>query len=114
MVGAPDDPAIRIAENESAFRRANETLRSLFESNPEADSYPFLCECGDSDCTVVVRASLEQYEAVREDAARFLIAPGHRQLDTERIVDETDEFLVIETTGPAGELARARWLTEAR
>src|SRR5207249_4285893 len=108
------DPVIRIAENESAFRRANETLRALFESNPEADSYPFLCECGDSHCTIVVRASLEQYGAVREHAARFLIAPGHMQLATEHVVDETDEFQVIEKGGPAGEIVRARWLTEAR
>jgi len=105
-----EQQVIRIAENEAAFRRANETLRDIFERMAEADDYPFLCECGDRLCTMVVRMSLDEYGAIREHAARFLIVPGHRQLETEQVVEETDQFQVVEKSGPAGEIARARWL----
>ena len=100
----------RIAENEVAFRTANESLRSVFEhADAFEDRFPFLCECGDSRCTVLVMMPLDAYAELREYGDRFVISPGHKQLDSELILDETDEYQVIEKTGAAGEIARARW-----
>jgi hypothetical protein len=101
----------RIAENEVVFRRANETLRSVFEDAEEAplEGYPFLCECGNRNCTAVVQVPLEIYEQIREHPARFLTLPGHKQLPSEEIIDTGDGYEVVEKTGAAGAIARARW-----
>ena len=104
----------RIAENEAAFRTANDSLRAVFEHAEDVEErFPFLCECGDSECTVLVMLPLDVYAALRRHADRFVIAPGHKQLDTERVLDQTDEYQLIEKTGAAGDIARARWTTNA-
>jgi hypothetical protein len=100
----------RIARNELAFRQANETLRAVFEGAPAEgpdESFPFLCECGERRCTNVVCISLETYGRIRSHPARFAIVPGHKQLETELIVEEGAGYEVIEKTGHAGEIARA-------
>jgi len=107
-----DDEAkvARIVENELAFRTANESLRSVFEHAGVADeSFPFLCECGDSECTKLVLVPLDVYAELRDHPDRFVIAPGHRQLEAESILAETEAYHLIEKTGPAGDIARSRW-----
>jgi len=102
----------RIALHEVTFRSANETLRTVFAASDEAlpgGAFPFLCECGDRNCTRVVQVPLELYAEVREHPARFLIVAGHRQLDSETIVDAGDGYEVIEKAGAAGEIARGDW-----
>jgi hypothetical protein len=89
----------RIALHEVSFRSANETLWTVFADSGEAPlggAYPFLCECGDRTCTQVVQVPLQLYAEVREHPARFLIVPGHRQLDPETIVDDGDGYEVVE------------------
>lgn len=104
----------KIAENEVAFRTANDSLRAVFEHAEDLEArFPFLCECGDSACTVVVMLPLEAYAAMRRHPDRFVIAPGHKQLDTEHVVDESEGYQLIEKTGAAGDIARARWTTNA-
>ena len=103
----------RVARNELAFRQANESLRAVFEdaSSGDADeTYPFLCECGERLCTDVVPVSLAAYTAVRAHPARFVILPGHKQLDSERVIEETAGYEVVEKSGVAGEIARNAWV----
>jgi hypothetical protein len=102
----------RVARNELAFRQANESLRTIFEdATEEAEgSYPFLCECGDRRCTDVVPVSLQVYARIREHPARFLILPGHKQLESERVVEEGDKYEIVEKSGVAGDLARTDWV----
>jgi hypothetical protein len=103
----------RAAENEAAFRAANESLRRRFtdgdaEEEAPLEPLPFLCECANRECTAVIEIPLEVYEQVRDHPARFLIVPGHKQ-PSERIIDGDDAYHVIEKTGTAGETARALW-----
>lgn len=110
-MSADDRQAVLVAENEAAFREANEGLRAAFErhGNEERMSpLPFLCECGDRACTTVIRVPPDVYVQVREQPARFLIAPGHKQPD-EQLIEETESFEIIDKTGTAGEVARKRW-----
>ena len=100
----------RVAENEAAFRAANEKLRAVFEG-ADSGELPFLCECGDFKCTQVVLVGLELYARVREHPACFLVSPGHKQLETEAVVETGDGYEIIEKSGLAGEIARTRWLT---
>ncbi len=99
----------RVANNEVAFRNANESLHVTFSAEGSEEPYPFLCECGDSSCTSVILVSLDQYEQVREHPARFLIASGHKQLESERIVEDDETFQVVEKAGRAGELVTIAW-----
>jgi hypothetical protein len=113
-VASEEGRVARIAENEIAFRAANELLRGVFEHARDVEQgFPFLCECGDSRCTQVILLPLEIYAAMREYPDRFVIASGHKQLETERILDGTDDYQLIEKTGTAGAIARARWTTNA-
>jgi hypothetical protein len=108
----PDDQTriTGVAENEAAFRAANEKLRIVFE-DADQDELPFLCECGDFKCTQVVPVALDTYERVREEPVRFLVSPGHKQLDQETVVEAGEGYEIIEKSGLAGEIARTRWLT---
>jgi hypothetical protein len=103
----------RVARNELAFRQANESLRTVFEGAVADDqpdeAFPFLCECGERLCTEVVPVSLEAYGQVRSHPARFVILPGHKQLDSEQVVESAQGYQVVEKTGVAGELARDAW-----
>ena len=100
----------RVARNELAFRQANESLRTVFEDAPGDGAYPFLCECGERRCTEVVCISLETYATIRENPRRFLILTGHKQLDSERIVDSGEGYEIVEKSGVAGDIARAGWV----
>jgi hypothetical protein len=37
----------------------------------------YLCECGQEDCLAVVELSADDYEAIRSDANRLVLASGH-------------------------------------
>lgn len=83
----------RIVLHEVSFRSASERSWAVFADSREArlgGAHPCLCECGDRTCTQVVHVPLQLYAEAREHPARFLIVPGHRQLDSETIVDDGD------------------------
>jgi hypothetical protein len=104
----------RVARNELAFRQANETLRGVFESAVEdeaAETFPFLCECGERECMEVVPLSLETYACVRAEPTHFVILAGHKQLESERIVAAGEGWEVVEKSGVAGEIARDGWVS---
>jgi hypothetical protein len=75
-VEATDDrlPAERIAENESVFRRLNEGIEAATELG--AADATFLCECADPSCREVIRLKIADYERIRADDTRFLVAPS--------------------------------------
>jgi hypothetical protein len=51
-------------------------------------------------CTDRVRASLAEYEAVRADGARFLVAPGHENSDVEEVRGRWTRFSLVEKVKP--------------
>lgn len=96
----------RLAENELIFREVNERVRAIASAHGADDHvYEFYCECSNADCTFQVRASLADYEAVRAEPTRFLIAPEHALPEIEVVVDRSDEWWVVEKVGEAAELA---------
>jgi hypothetical protein len=92
-----DERGKRIGHNESLFREVNERVREIGESfsivTPEAE---FVCECGNTSCTEQVRVSLAAYEEIRSDPKHFFLVRGHEELEYERILRETDNYLVVE------------------
>ena len=63
-----------------------------------------VCECGDPDCTELIRLSLEEYEHVRSSGNRFLIATGHYALNAVTI-EEHARYVIVEKHGVAGRIA---------
>jgi hypothetical protein len=64
---------------------------------------PYLCECEAERCTNVIELTRAEYEAVRADPRRFVMTPGHEEVD-DRVVREEAAFTVIEKAGEEGEL----------
>ena len=83
------------ATTEALFRDVNERIVESAQRF-DVDSTEFVCECADPRCTDRVETSLEQYEDVRADGARFLLASGHEQDDIERVVADHGDFQIVE------------------
>jgi len=88
----------KVARTESAFREVNEAIAKTAEKF-EAEEADFICECADPNCAHRLTTELEDYEEVRADATRFIIAPGHDEPRVERVVQRTGEYHVVEKFG---------------
>jgi hypothetical protein len=100
--------ARRIGENESRFRKANEKIANAFlRLEPDADTLPFVCECGRAECLQIIRLSLGDYEQAREQGTYFACAPGHEITGDGigRVVRRTSSFVIMEKLGVAGAVA---------
>jgi hypothetical protein len=100
-----DERGRRVGQNEVLFREINERLRELGEGfSLVSEEAEFVCECANSSCADRVRMSLPAYEEIRAEATRFFVIKGHEELDYERIVDDREQYLVVEKLpgGPAG------------
>jgi hypothetical protein len=71
------------ALNEERFRAVNERVHL----GPADGELEFVCECGNLDCGQVIPCSLADYMRVRRWSSRFLLVPGHEDLDAERVVE---------------------------
>ena len=85
----------RIARTESLFREVNERIAETAERFGSEDAV-FVCECADAGCDNRLQAQLDEYEHVRADGVRFLVAPGHEEPDYERVLYHHGELQVIE------------------
>ena len=84
-----------LRRNEQIARRVNELTaddagRGAF-SGPE-----FLCECGNATCMERLPMSLDEFEQVHSNAARFAVLRGHEIPEVERIVSITPRYSVVE------------------
>jgi hypothetical protein len=96
----------RIVVNETLRRQVNEGIE---EGRRERSGLvPFVCECGELGCNVVVEMTLREYESVRAGGGRcFLVSPGH---GTSFDVLEREEGrfdVVSKPVGPLGDYAEA-------
>ena len=88
----------RIAEVEVLLRAGHERMIEWPENQERAargEKLVFFCECGRRGCKARVRLTGPQYEAVRADATRFVIAPGHEFLEAEDVVEEHAGYVVV-------------------
>jgi hypothetical protein len=88
--------AERIAENNAAFREANDKIRDRAnEYRPEMERIPFLCECPRPDCVEIVRMTLAEYGELRSDSNRFMTAVGHESAG-EAVVLRPEGYVIVE------------------
>jgi hypothetical protein len=92
----------RMAENETRFREANESLLDQWHDMDMRATREvlFICECGYMDCTQVMRLTMTEYESVRSDPNTFALISGHddrptEQVITEEVVEKNDRFAVV-------------------
>lgn len=105
----PSTPTeVRAAKNESVFRELNEHLEAAARGD-DADTGGFVCECADIACTAVLAIPLVDYEAIRQHADRFVVAPDDTHVNTtvEHVVEHNDGFWVVQKHGAAGDIAAA-------
>lgn len=94
----------RLADNESAFREINELIEELAqEHGTDTHRYEFLCECSNTDCSLRLEMTVEEYEDVRAEGTRFAVAPGHELPEIEIVVARNERYWVIEKQGEAGD-----------
>jgi hypothetical protein len=84
----------RIARSESLFRDVNERIAETAR-HLGADHAEFVCECADTSCSEHIQARLEEYEEVRSDPTRFLVAPGHEEPDYESVEEREPNHRVV-------------------
>jgi hypothetical protein len=89
----------QIARTESLFRSVNERIATSARRFG-GDDASFVCECDNPQCTDRVRATLAEYEAVRESGARFLIASGHENNEVEEVRGRGTGFSLVEKVKP--------------
>ncbi len=97
----------RIASNQAALRTADEGVYGWPETREKArrgEKLQLLCECARRACAAEVRLTAAEYEAVRADARRFVLAPGHNLPEAENVVERFDGYLVVEKNEMVKEL----------
>jgi hypothetical protein len=94
----------RLDRNQVIFREVNERLREVADAVPDGKAR-YLCECSDVQCTQKIELRLFEYEAVRARANAFFIVPGHQRPEVERVVEETDEYMIVGKIVPIDDLA---------
>jgi hypothetical protein len=99
-----DEVERRIAANEARFREVNEAI-SRGQWPGDAEAVGFRCECALLGCNRVVELTFPEYEHVRAHSRRFVIVPGHEQLEVERVVETRSGYAVVEKLDEAGHCA---------
>jgi hypothetical protein len=101
--GVPLD--VRIAKNEDRVRSFNESLERGDRAHGADGVAEFLCECGNTDCSQTLEIPIAEYEEVRRNPKRFIIALGHKADDVEVVVKEQSSYHIVEKLGRPGEIA---------
>jgi hypothetical protein len=98
----------RIAKNEAIAREINEGIEEAMTSLSPEGHARMLCECGRSDCALLIAITIVEYEDARRDARRFVVVKEHVIPDVEREVAQTERYTVVEKReGTPAEVAEA-------
>jgi hypothetical protein len=109
LVGDASAREERAATNQTLFREINERVKELHQGfSLVLPLGEWICECADDTCTDKVAMSANEYEAIRNDGARFFVAPSdeHVWYDIERVTVRTANYWVVEKVGRSGAMAR--------
>ena len=91
------------ARTQSLFREVNERIEEVTAGRSHHGEV--VCECADQTCAETIPLTLAEYETVRRVPTHFVIRPGHDVPEIERVIDETDRYVVVEKLDEAGSVA---------
>lgn len=94
------------------FRQVNERIAELGEGFEREGRWPFVCECGNRDCTDSIELMPAEYEAVRAQPRHFVIALDHEDPGLEVVIFQSSRYAVVETL--VGEASRIAEETDPR
>lgn len=97
----------RVAKNEAMHRSVNREIEHAserFGDGPQ-DRLEALCECGEDGCSATIDLTLAEYDEAHQQRDRFVVAPGHEDLQIERVVTQTERYLVVDKFGEAEAVA---------
>jgi hypothetical protein len=94
----------RRARNEALIREVNERIEQVDRSAdaagraPDDGRYEFLCECGRGEgaCEATVTMTIDEYERVRAQDDRFVVAPGHEEDRIEQVFESNERFVLVD------------------
>jgi hypothetical protein len=86
----------RKARVETVSRDINESIEEGQDERATRQSVRMSCECSNVECDQVVALDMSEYEEIRQDSRQFVVVPGHVEGDVERVVRETDRYVVVE------------------
>ncbi len=92
------DRAARLGANEALFREVNERISRVQEEFGQTQSFEIVCECTQPDCGERFAITHEAYRKLRSNPLHFAVKPGHDDPDVEKVVERTEEYLVVEKT----------------
>ncbi len=95
----------RLAKNEVIFRTVNEAIEQKALQMGGLDEYEFICECSKADCFERISLTLRQYEHIRLQGVRFVVTPGHEDVEVELVVGTRGTYSIVEKDGSAGVVA---------
>jgi hypothetical protein len=85
-------------------REVNEHISALSASFgvTEPETIDVFCECVRAQCAGLITMTVGEYELVRRFPTRFFVKVGHEVAEEERVVSESDGYVVIEARGREG------------
>jgi hypothetical protein len=89
----------RVTRNEELFRQVNLHIAGLEEGSlslARDGLLPLVCECAHTGCTTPIEVDPATFEHLHENARRFVVAPGHEDLDTESVVERREGYVIVE------------------
>ena len=89
----------RSAKNEALLREVNDRIEEVGEHLrvlPDGERLDFRCECGRPGCEELISMGMPEYQHVRADNDRFAVAPGHEDLEIERVVERADCYVIVD------------------
>ena len=90
--------AREIGRNGALFREVNNYIVEMSRDLADAEELEVLCECERLGCVETIPLSLEAYRAAREREVTFVVAPGHQSAEADRVVRETETYVLVEKT----------------
>src|SRR5262245_42920268 len=86
----------RAARLQLLCRKVNERIYALSEGATVSE---YACECALQSCNVAVSMSVDEYLTIRADPTQFLVVCGRWSGWDDRIVFETERYIVVKKVG---------------
>ena len=98
----------RQAQNEAMFREANQRAHAWDERHLDREIELYFCECAKAGCREKVSLSDADYERVRSDPRRFVIVSGHEQPNVETVIEQHEDWAIVEKEPEVTEVVARR------
>jgi hypothetical protein len=109
------DPAVDRLDRETCAAGTSAVFRAINERVKDLNSGfsvvlpvgEWICECANDTCIERIQMSAEEYAAVRQEAACFVVAPSHEHVlaASQRIVERHERYWVVKRIGEPREFA---------